>query len=488
MQCPSCGRELPERARFCSRCGTAIAGAVAAGAGGAAAAAQVADGNGATSGPPASDFVSAPTRMLDLNAAPEVEPPAQGVPPASGVEPQGVPASTGLESQGASTGGGLGSAPTRSLDLTNGSGAQAMSGGAGGATVVAPEPPPLTPPQAPEVAPAAPSARQAFGGSRPPVQAAPAASPGQTPMFCPSCGHPHAAGVPFCESCGAALATTSPGGAGGGNGCLASPLARLGGLFAIVALAAGIGAYCLVFAKDDSETPAGNPSPTAVATATVARTATARPEATAPAVTAVASATAPTETPAATVTASPTVPATATPAGPTPTPIPGATATPTQLPTATPVPPTATPVPPTATAVPPTATPVPPTATPVPPTRTPVPPTATPTHVPPTATPIATQYTFHAWLDSSHYHIGDWITLCYSMSPANDPFVVSVTQTRPYYTWIGDWTDNGVGGGDCIYLGQATTHDLGTVIFVVEATVIRNGRTGSVTLSATVGQ
>ncbi|MFN8507665.1 MAG: zinc ribbon domain-containing protein [Dehalococcoidia bacterium] len=362
-----------------------------------------------------------------------------------------------------------------------------MSSGAGGATMVAPEPPPLTPPPTPEVAPATPSARQAFGGSRPPVQAAPATAPGQAPTFCPACGHPHAAGVPFCESCGAALATTSPGGVGGGgNGCLTSPLARLGGLFAVVAIAAGIGAYCLVFAKDDTETPAANPSATAVATATAARTATARPSATAAAsVTAVVSATAPTETPSATAAASPTTPPTSTPAGPTPTPIPGATATPTPLPTATPIPPTATPVPPTATPVPPTATPVPPTATP---TRTPVPPTATPTHVPPTATPVATNYTFHAWLDSSHYHIGDWITLCYTMSPANDPFTVSVTQTRPYSTWIGDWTDNGAGGGDCMYLGQVTTHDLGTVTFVIEATVIRNGRTGSVTLSATVGQ
>lgn len=447
-----------------SAVGTGVAGAAGlqAGAGGEA--------------PPTDEFVSAPTRMLDLSEAPPDVPP---------------PVSPSAEGSLAS----LGSAPTRVVDLAAGPAGNGFSEVAGSATVIAAEPPPLAPPAAAELPSPPPSAKQAFGGSRARTTeahagAAPAAATAQPAAFCPACGKPYTAGVPFCESCGAALASTVPGGAGGGaGGCLTNGLVRLGGLFAVVALAAGIGAYCLVFAGDDDDTPAGTSSPTPAATATVpgTRTATIAPSvtATATAATATASATVPTETPTA-AGASPTTPPTATPAGPTATPVPGATATPVP-PTPTPVPPTATPVPPTATSVPPTATPVPPTATRVPPTATPVPPTATPTHVPPTATPVV-NYTFHAWLDASHYHIGDWIVLCYSMSPANNPFVVSVTQTRPYYTWIGDWTDNGVGGGDCIYLGQAGTVDLGTMVFVVEATVISSGRTGSVTLSATVGQ
>lgn len=447
-----------------SAVGTGVAGAAGlqAGAGGEA--------------PPTDEFVSAPTRMLDLSEAPPDVPP---------------PVSPSAEGSLSS----LGSAPTRVVDLAAGPAGNGFSEVAGSATVIAAEPPPLAPPAAAELPSPPPSAKQAFGGSRARTTeahaAAPAAATAQPAAFCPACGKPYTAGAPFCESCGAALASTSPGGAGGGaGGCLTNGLVRLGGLFAVVALAAGIGAYCLVFAGDD-DTPAGTSSPTPAATATVpgTRTATIAPSvtatATATAATATASATVPTETPTA-AGASPTTPPTATPAGPTATPVPGATATPVP-PTPTPVPPTATPVPPTATSVPPTATPVPPTATRVPPTATPVPPTATPTHVPPTATQVV-NYTFHAWLDASHYHIGDWIVLCYSMSPANNPFVVSVTQTRPYYTWIGDWTDNGVGGGDCIYLGQAGTVDLGTMVFVVEATVISSGRTGSVTLSATVGQ
>jgi len=120
VNCPSCGRDLPERARFCSRCGTAVASAVGTGVAGAAGLRAGAGGEA----PPTDEFVSAPTRMLDLSEAPPNVPP---------------PVSPSAEGSLAS----LGSAPTRVVDLAAGPAGNGFSEVAGSATVIAAEPPPL---------------------------------------------------------------------------------------------------------------------------------------------------------------------------------------------------------------------------------------------------------------------------------------------------------------------------------------------------------
>lgn len=94
--------------------------------------------------------------------------------------------------------------------------------------------------------------------------------------------------------------------------------------------------------------------------------------------------------------------------------------------------------------IPPTSTKVPvlPTNTPVPPPPTPLP-TATPTPIPFSA------FTFAAAIDAYSYNVGDTGTLCYLMDPENVPYYVVVTQTAPYTMQLGEWEDDGIGGGDC---------------------------------------
>ena len=110
-----------------SAVGTGVAGAAGlqAGAGGEA--------------PPTDEFVSAPTRMLDLSEAPPNVPP---------------PVSPSAEGSLAS----LGSAPTRVVDLAAGPAGNGFSEVAGSATVIAAEPPPLAPPAAAELPSPPPSA------------------------------------------------------------------------------------------------------------------------------------------------------------------------------------------------------------------------------------------------------------------------------------------------------------------------------------------
>ncbi len=420
MTCENCGATLPDRARFCTRCGAEVVSAMAAGTAMEATAAEGAtvllpsDEEPIPSPPPS--IATAATQILDLSDAPGE--PLSGAGAATVVE-----SATGAQPPPASpfaTRPGLGAAP---------------------APPPPPPPPPVSPPPLPVVPP-----------------------PGPPQVFCTSCGAPMAADAHFCNVCGAPTEPpfeppAEPLPAGGSRG----GWIRGAGIAVVAAVAAGVLGYCVAFGgggDSDKQAASDTPTPTTAASKTATRTPSVSPSPTRTPV--------PGESPSPTSASGPTVTVIPTTPGSTPTTVATSTATSTAQPTATA---TATR---TATA---TATS---TATATP-TRTSTP-TATATR-PPTATPTSppTSFKFSAWLDEHEYYVGDTMELCYNMTPAGYPYSLELAKTYPHYSYIASWNDNGAGGGDCVYL-TTTIDDIGSVQLVIRATI--NGRTMQVTLSA----
>lgn len=250
--------------------------------------------------------------------------------------------------------------------------------------------------------------------------AAPLALDREVPRLpsCPQCGYLLQPEARFCNGCGYLVApavpewkpvpVASPAGIGGKRRW--PVVAALGGAIVVAVVGGFVLFNSLSGGGGDDKASSSTATPTggAIGGAGSGSTPTATPS-----------------PPAATATS---VPATDTPTGPTVVPTSVAPTAAATLPVV---------IPPTSTKVP-----VPPTNTPVPPTPTPAP-TATPTPVP------FSDFTFAAAIDAYSYNVGDTGTLCYLMDPENVPYYVVVTQTAPYTMELGEWEDDGIGGGDC---------------------------------------
>ncbi|MFN0145836.1 MAG: zinc-ribbon domain-containing protein, partial [Dehalococcoidia bacterium] len=311
MTCEQCGRDLPDEARFCPRCGTVRAGtgAAAAVAGAALAAGLPTDLADASDGS-ATQFEALSGAQADATVLTGAGPTEPGFGAASDFATvPGTPRDPGATIQ----------LPRTGLDQ---------------------------PPPAPGLP--GPEPLQATGGAP-----------------CPNCGAFNPAGSRFCDSCGFTTLRKVVDRTGDGKGALASGWKGIVGLGAIAAVAAIFAGVCVAVAQN-GDSP-GNDVAGVIGTPTATATPSPSPTPPATVVTAVSAAEAETPTPEPTATlAAPTTAPTPAPAN---TPVPTATRTTTPTATSTPAP-TRTPTPrPTSTATPsPAPTPSPtPTPTPKPP-------------------------------------------------------------------------------------------------------------------------
>ncbi len=94
--------------------------------------------------------------------------------------------------------------------------------------------------------------------------------------------------------------------------------------------------------------------------------------------------------------------------------------------------------------------------------------------MPPTPTPVS--YSFTASLDQSSYYWGETAQVCYTMSPPNIGFDLYFSQASPRSGLIAAWSDNGIGGGDCVSVKMESI-DLGEINVMIQAVI--NGQTFS---------